>query len=157
MSMKPMVGVSDKYLMQTIRASAEEAGVSPETLRAMDVKVQQQYNMGVDAYEILISWGDPSGKSKIRRTVSYSYRYDREHGAGVADAELRRIVDRIDFRSELGYLKLYSRFRERLTGVEITRVGQARVVFSNGRELFTAEKQLESIEFLATCCMVYDL
>lgn len=68
-----------------------------------------------------------------------------------------KALDSVNFRNEMWYLKLYSRFHNRLMAVEIDPAGRAKVVFSNGRELFTTEQQLESVEFLALCCMVYDL
>jgi hypothetical protein len=75
---------------------------------------------------------------------------------------LDELTDRLDLRGELYYLRLYPRFKERLSSVTVFRdieraTNRVEVLFKNGRKVETDEANINDDEFLAKCIMVNDL
>ena len=79
------------------------------------------------------------------------------HANSGIEGHILHMVDSINLRGELFFMKLHRHFPDRIDKVLCDRDGRVTVHFKNGRELSTSEQNLDSVEFLATCGMVYDL
>lgn len=143
--------------MLALRKICERDNI-PERIRtAMSFKVDTSYDISQMAFVVRIAWRDPDDGSLTRacqlRFEDDAVRQSKTDLAG----ELMEMIDSINLRGELFFMKLHKHFPNRVEKVLCDRSGRVKVIFKNGRELTTSEQDLDSVEFLATCGMVYDL
>lgn len=143
--------------MAALRHVCERDNIPERLRKAMQFRVDTTYDIIQAAFVIRIAWRDPEGGDLVRNC---QMRFDdmaiKQSKRGIAD-EVVQMIDSINLRGELFFMKLHKHFPNRIDKVLCDRSGRVRVIFKNGRELSTSEQDLDSVEFLATCGMVYDL
>lgn len=157
-----MAGMGDsadniaQLCMSTLKYIAERDRIPEHLVEAMQFRADYYYDVTRDCYLLRIAWRGPENGNPARSMMMYLSQYGLED-----ENDLRRrvilTIDNINLRGELFFYKLHKHFPNRVEKVRCDRDGNVIVTFKNGRELSVSEQDLDSLEFLATCGMVYDL
>jgi hypothetical protein len=145
-----------QLMMGALRHVAWRDHIPERIVKAMQFRVDSQYDAARDGFLLRVAWRDPETNSCVRSMSMQVDRFDLED----RDHLHRRIlvtIDDINLRGELFFFKLHKHFPNWIAKVRCDRDGRVHVKFKNGRELSVDEQELDSLEFLATCGMVYDL
>ena len=142
--------------MLAVKAVADRDGVSERIVRAMRLRADARYDLRSDTLLLRLSWNAPDDV-RCSRSCQLAFATDMPDDEDYIKREILNMVDNLNLRGELFFMRLHRHFPNRIDKVTSTREGQITVRFKNGRELVTDEQHIDSVEFLATCGMVYDL
>lgn len=142
--------------MAALQYIAKRDNIPERLVKAMNFRADSRYSVELDGFQLLIAWRDPNSGGHVRNMAMQLNRYDLEDRDDLQGRVLMTI-DNLNLRGELFFFKLHQHFPHRIDKVLCDRDGRVHVKFKNGRELSVDEQELDSIEFLATCGMVYDL
>lgn len=142
--------------MLCVKQIAAEQNFPEHRLKAMNFKIDCQYDMRRMATMLRVAWRDPEDQSQVR---AFQHMLDDMvmESATEPYEVIRMAIEQLNLRGELFYFKLHRHFPNRIERVSCTKDGTVTVAFKNGRSLSTNEADLDSTEFLATCGMIYDL
>lgn len=145
-----------QMMMSAIKYVAKRDNVPERLVKAMQFRVDCHRDMQRMAYALRCQWKDPFDGSLVRAFELLLDDWDlkeRDH----LQRNILVSIDNINLRGELFFFKLHKHFPNRIEKVRCEPSGRVHVMFKNGRELSVDEQNLDSVEFLATCGMVYDL
>ena len=152
--------IDDNAIVQATMAAIKYAAMRdniPERLvKAMQFRVDCHRDIQRMTYALRCRWKDPFDGSLVRAFELLLDDWDMKE----RDDLQRNIlvsIGNINLRGELFFFKLHKHFPNRIEKVRCEQSGRVHVLFKNGRELSVDEQNLDSVEFLATCGMVYDL
>lgn len=145
-----------QLLMSALKHVAERDKIPERLVKAMQFRVDCHVDVASYSYMLRCAWKDPFDGELVRNFMLRINEYDLENH-DVLTQEILMSIDSINMRGELFFFKLHKHFPNRIDKVRCDKDGRVHVKFKNGRELSVDEQNLDSIEFLATCGMVYDL
>lgn len=142
--------------MGAIQHIAKRDKIPERFVKAMNFRVECHYDMHRMGTRLRCAWRDPFDGSHVRNFDMLIDDYSMDDTDDL-QGRILLSIDNINLRGELFFFKLHKHFPNRIDKVRCDGHGHITVTFKNGRELVTDEQDIDSIEFLATCGMVYDL
>jgi len=142
--------------MSAIEYVTKRDNVPPRLVKAMQFRVDCHRDMQRMGYALRCRWKDPFDGSLVRGFELLLDDWDSKDRDRL-QRDILVSIDSINLRGELFFFKLHKHFPNRIEKVRCEQNGQVHVMFKNGRELSVDAQNLDSVEFLATCGMVYDL